>query len=63
MYMLQKSLEVELGPTVKIPIRMRTCITESQKNLQRFLKILYHLYEEEKVIVLHVAAGVKAVIG
>lgn len=27
---------------------MRTCVTESQKNPQRWLKILYHFYEEER---------------
>lgn len=45
--MLQKSLEVELGPIVKIP-RMRTFVTKPQKNLQIFLKILYYFYEEER---------------
>ena len=33
LHMLQKSLEVELGPVVKTP-RMSTFVTKSQKTLQ-----------------------------
>lgn len=62
MCILQKSLVVELGPIVKIP-RMRTFVTESQKNPQRLLKMLCHFYEEERSLNSCVAAGVKAEMG